>query len=60
MTGGGFGGCTISLVDASHVENFVDQVASGYMSQTGLAPDVYVCRAEEGAREVPLFDRVLS
>jgi galactokinase len=60
MTGGGFGGCTISLVDASHVENFVDQVASGYTSQTGLAPDVYVCRAEEGAREVPLFDRVLS
>jgi galactokinase len=54
MTGGGFGGCTISLVESSHVEDFVNQVASGYASQTGLTPDVRVCRAEEGAKEVPL------
>jgi hypothetical protein len=46
-----FGGCTISLVESSHVEDFVNQVASGYASQTGLTPDVYVCRAEEGAKE---------
>jgi len=60
MTGGGFGGCTISLVESSHVEDFVNQVASGYASQTGLTPDVYVCRAEEGAKEVPLFERTVT
>jgi len=56
MTGGGFGGCTISLVESSHVEDFVNQVTSGYARQTGLTPDVYVCRAEEGAKEVPLSE----
>lgn len=54
ITGGGFGGCTISLVDSGHVESFINQVTSGYASKTGLMPDVYVCRAEEGAKQVPL------
>jgi galactokinase len=60
MTGGGFGGCTISLVESSHVEDFVNQVASGYAIKTGLAPDVYVCRAQDGAREVSLLERAVT
>ena len=60
MTGGGFGGCTISLVESSHVEDFVNQVTSGYARQTGLTPDVYVCRAEEGAKEVPLSEPAVT
>ena len=59
MTGGGFGGCTISLVESSHVEDFVNQVASGYAIETGLTPDVYVCRAQGGAREVSLLERAV-
>jgi len=59
MTGGGFGGCTISLVESSHVEDFVNQVASGYAIKTGLTPDVYVCRAQDGAREVSLWERAV-
>jgi len=60
MTGGGFGGCTISLVESSHLEDFVNQVTSGYARQTGWTPDVYVCRAEEGAKEVPLSEPAVT
>src|SRR5580700_9696064 len=56
ITGGGFGGCTISLVKSGHVEDFVNQVASGYAIETRLTPKVYVCRAQDGAREVSLLE----
>lgn len=52
MTGGGFGGCTINLVQANHVEVFRQSVASGYESMTGLKPEIYVCEAAEGAELV--------
>jgi galactokinase len=52
MTGGGFGGCTISLVEAESVEGFKDTVARGYEDVTGLVPEIYVCRAAAGAGEV--------
>jgi galactokinase len=49
MTGGGFGGCTINLVDAEHVENFKRTVAEGYEQITRLKPEIYVCEASKGA-----------
>jgi galactokinase len=52
MTGGGFGGCTINLVDASHAQEFQQQVAASYTSATGLRPDIYVCQASQGAEVV--------
>jgi galactokinase len=52
LTGAGFGGCTISLVDRDRVEEFVTQLAKGYESKTGLHPEIYICRASEGARLV--------
>lgn len=51
MTGGGFGGCTISLVDESRVEAFVMRVADGYARRTGIQCETYVFEAAEGARE---------
>jgi galactokinase len=41
MTGGGFGGCTISLVDATAVEAFKVSVANGYRAATGLEPQIF-------------------
>jgi len=41
MTGGGFGGCTISLVEASAVEAFTEKVARGYRAATGLEPRIF-------------------
>ncbi len=52
MTGGGFGGCTINLVDADHVEVFQREVAEGYEQGTGLKPDIYVCEASNGAEKL--------
>jgi galactokinase len=49
MTGGGFGGCTISLVDAARVDDFCEGIAATYRDQTGLTPAVYVCTPEGGA-----------
>ena len=52
MTGGGFGGCTVNLVDSKNVEEFKRIVAQGYSEATGLVPDIYVSSAAEGAEEV--------
>jgi galactokinase len=52
MTGGGFGGCTINLVQVEKVEQFKSYVASEYDRITKLKPDVYVCEASNGAEEI--------
>lgn len=52
MTGGGFGGCTVNLVDAEHVENFQRTVAEGYEQITCLKPEIYVCEASKGAAQI--------
>ena len=52
MTGGGFGGCTINLIDAEHVDAFCTSVGLGYEQKTGTAPSIYVCAAEKGAEVI--------
>jgi galactokinase len=49
MTGGGFGGCTINLVQAAESDRFCDRVAEGYQAAIGRRPDIYVCEASNGA-----------
>lgn len=49
MTGAGFGGCTVNLVQNGYIAAFLQQVAREYQDATGLQPDIYVCTAEEGA-----------
>jgi len=48
MTGAGFGGCTVSLVGEEAIEDFQIQVAAAYEEATGIVPQIYVCRAEDG------------
>jgi galactokinase len=52
MMGGGFGGCTINLVDAAHAAEFRKTISAEYQAATGLQPDVYVCEAAQGAEPV--------
>ena len=59
MTGGGFGGCTINLVKAQTCADFTDAVAHEYERSTGVAPEVYVCRAAAGVSEV-LADSLIN
>jgi galactokinase len=52
LTGGGFGGCTINLVEAAHATEFQERVATAYFEATGLHPDIYICEASQGAEAV--------
>jgi len=52
MTGGGFGGCTINLVKAESCTDLTVSVAREYERSTGVAPEIYVCRAVPGVSEV--------
>jgi galactokinase len=53
MTGGGFGGCTIALVQADVVEKVQSAITNAYKNKTGIIPDVYVCTASQGAGAWP-------
>ena len=48
MTGGGFAGCAVALVETPVVESFGASVAEGYSEATGLKPAVYVVHASNG------------
>ena len=54
MTGGGFGGATINLVDAPHAEKFSVNVAAAYRRATGMSPEIYTCTPVAGADELTL------
>ena len=49
MTGAGFGGCAVALVQADRAESFAAEVASAYDRETDHTAQVYVCRATDGA-----------
>jgi galactokinase len=58
MTGGGFGGATINLVDAPYAAAFADSVAKGYQKETGIDAGIYVCVPADGASLVESSDGV--
>ena len=49
MTGGGFGGCTVSIVRTECVETFLRQVGAAYKERTGKTADFYVAEIGPGA-----------
>jgi len=50
MTGGGFGGCTVSLIDTSQTEHILSAITSRYQSATGIEPAAFVTKPAQGAR----------
>jgi galactokinase len=50
MTGGGFGGCTINLVQSDKVKPFEDKVSEGYEKAIGQKPEIYISTAADGLR----------
>lgn len=52
MTGGGFGGCTVNLVDRSATAEFKRCVAAEYHSATGRHPDIFVCDTSDGVERL--------
>jgi galactokinase len=52
MTGGGFGGSTINVIEAGREETFRENMARAYKEATGYDPDIQTCDPAEGAGRV--------
>ena len=52
MTGGGFGGCTVSLVREEAIPAFIEKVGAEYTEKTGLTADFYIAEIGDGAHRV--------
>ena len=52
MTGGGFGGCTINLVEPGDHRALIENISASYGEQTGVVPDIYECRISAGVCEL--------
>ena len=58
MTGGGFGGCTVTLMQADAAANFRTEIATAYEAKFGVKPRIYSCEPSEGAGEVKKFETI--
>lgn len=49
LTGAGFGGCTVNLVDEAQAQTFIERLQAEYQRQTGRLVSIYLCKASAGA-----------
>lgn len=52
LTGAGFGGCTVNLVQANQAEEFTQRLMDGYKTRTGLNPDIFITKASHGTEVI--------
>jgi len=52
LTGGGFGGCTVNLVEAVMAQVFIERLQEDYKAATGIDADIYRCHASASAQAV--------
>ncbi|MGA3346663.1 MAG: galactokinase [Terracidiphilus sp.] len=52
LTGGGFGGCTINLVERSEAAPFAKTLAGRYATKTSIQPQIHICHASDGAHRL--------
>ena len=52
MTGGGFGGCTVNLMEKGYAESFEKYICSEYKKTFGTVPEVYTVSAGDGAKKL--------
>lgn len=52
MTGAGFGGCTVSIVEDSYIDQIIENVGNIYTEKTGLTGEFYKVKLGAGAREI--------
>ena len=49
MTGGGFGGCTVALIESGVLDNYVKRLQE-YEHIFGFEPDIFICEPSDGVR----------
>jgi galactokinase len=49
LTGAGFGGCTVNLVEIDQSDSFMETLKVRYQKETGINPDITLCHSEDGA-----------
>jgi galactokinase len=52
MTGGGFGGCTVNLVDRRKIDSFRESITREYQAQIQIRPDIFAVVPSDGAGEI--------
>ena len=52
ITGGGFGGCTVSIVKNDAIDRFTEEVTKGYEEKVGHKPEIYIVDCGEGAHKM--------
>jgi galactokinase len=52
LTGGGFGGCTINLVEQAEATKFAEALGKRYAAKIGIVPQIHVCHASGGAHRL--------
>lgn len=52
LTGGGFGGCTVSLVETARAEEFAEKLREGYRAASGVTAQAFVCEIADGAGRI--------
>ncbi len=52
MTGGGFGGCTVTLVERDKAASATESICSQYEQATGVKPTAFVTRPSQGAHRI--------
>jgi galactokinase len=52
LTGGGFGGCTINLVEQAEASAFAEALGSRYVEEIGVVPQIHICHASGGAHQL--------
>lgn len=52
VTGAGFGGCAIAIVNEAKVDEFIETVSAKYLEDIGYKADFYIAQAGDGARRI--------
>jgi galactokinase len=55
MTGAGFGGCTVNLVQQAELEAFCEALLQNYAAETGIQGEVYISASAAGAGAITLL-----
>jgi len=58
MTGGGFGGCTVNLVEPDFAQHFSESIAARYAERFGIHPAIIRCVPSEGAGETGVHEKM--